>query len=38
VGLYQVNLIVPSGTVAGNVDVVVTMNGVNSNTAKLAVQ
>lgn len=38
VGLYQVNLIVPAGVAAGAADVVVSMNGVASNTAKIAVQ
>jgi uncharacterized protein (TIGR03437 family) len=38
VGLYQVNLVVPPGAPAGNVDLVITMNGVASNTAKMAVQ
>jgi uncharacterized protein (TIGR03437 family) len=38
VGLYQINLTVPAGTPAGSVNVVVTANGVSSNTAKLPVQ
>jgi uncharacterized protein (TIGR03437 family) len=38
VGLYQVNLVVPQIPAAGSVDLVVTMNGVASNTAKMVVQ
>jgi uncharacterized protein (TIGR03437 family) len=38
VGLYQVNLAVPPGAPTGNVDLVITINGVASNTAKMAVQ
>jgi uncharacterized protein (TIGR03437 family) len=37
VGLYQINLIVPAGA-SGDADVVITMNGVASNTAKMAVE
>jgi len=35
VGLYQINFTVPSGTPSGSANVVVTSNGVSSNTAKL---
>jgi uncharacterized protein (TIGR03437 family) len=38
VGLYQVNLFVPQSTPSGSVDVVITMNGVSSNAAKMQVQ
>jgi uncharacterized protein (TIGR03437 family) len=38
VGLYQINLTVPPGTPSGSADVVVSANGVSSNTAKLPVQ
>ncbi len=38
VGLYQINFTVPSGTPSGSASVVVTSNGVASNTAKLPVQ
>ena len=39
VGLYQVNVQVPAGVAAGSaVPVVISMNGVNSNTATIAVQ
>jgi uncharacterized protein (TIGR03437 family) len=38
VGLYQINLFVPQTSPAGSVDVVVTLNGVESNTAKMVVQ
>jgi uncharacterized protein (TIGR03437 family) len=38
VGLYQINLTVPSGTPSGSATVVVMANGVSSNTAKLPVQ
>jgi uncharacterized protein (TIGR03437 family) len=38
VGLYQVNLVVPAGTPAGNQDVQITMNGISSNTATVAVR
>lgn len=38
VGLYQINFTVPAGTASGSASVVVTANGVASNTAKLPVQ
>ena len=38
VGLYQVNLVVPQDAPAGSVDVVITINGAASNTAKMVVQ
>ena len=39
VGLYQVNAVIPSGVTPGNaVPVVITINGVPSNTATLAIQ
>jgi uncharacterized protein (TIGR03437 family) len=38
VGLYQINIYVPQSAPSGSADVVVTMNGVTSNTAKMAVQ
>ena len=38
VGLYQINFTVPSGTPSGSASVVVTSNGVASNTAKLPVR
>lgn len=38
VGLYQINFTVPMGTPSGSATVVVTSNGVASNTAKLPVQ
>lgn len=38
VGLYQINFAVPMGTPSGSASVVVTSNGVASNTAKLPVQ
>lgn len=38
VGLYQVNLLVPAGTPAGNQDLVISVNGVPSNTVTLPVQ
>lgn len=38
VGLYQINFTVPTGTPSGRASVVVTSNGVASNTAKLPVQ
>jgi uncharacterized protein (TIGR03437 family) len=39
VGLYQVDALVPSGTMSGNeVPVVITIGGVQSNTVTMAVQ
>ncbi len=38
VGLYQINFTVPQSTSSGSIDVVVTANGVASNTAKLPVK
>ncbi len=38
VGLYQINFTVPQSTPSGSIDVVVTANGVASNTAKLPVK
>jgi uncharacterized protein (TIGR03437 family) len=38
VGLYQINFTVPPSTPSGSIDVVVTANGVASNTAKLPVK
>ncbi len=38
VGLYQVNLVVPMDTPSGDVDIAISMNGVASNTVKMAVQ
>jgi uncharacterized protein (TIGR03437 family) len=38
VGLYQINLTVPSGIAAGNQQVVVTMGGVSSQASVLPVQ
>ncbi len=38
VGLYQINFTVPAGLPSGSASVVVTSNGVASNTAKLPVQ
>jgi uncharacterized protein (TIGR03437 family) len=38
VGLYQVNLDVPQIPTTGSVDLIITMNGVASNTAKMMVQ
>ncbi len=38
VGLYQINFTVPAGIPSGSASVVVTSNGVASNTAKLPVQ
>jgi uncharacterized protein (TIGR03437 family) len=38
VGLYQINFTVPDSTPSGSASVVVSMNGVASNTAKLPVQ
>jgi uncharacterized protein (TIGR03437 family) len=38
VGLYQINFTVPDSTPSGSVSVVVSMNGVSSNTAQLPVQ
>ena len=37
VGLYQINLTVPQDARAGNLDLIVTQNGVASNTTKLPV-
>lgn len=38
VGLYQILAVVPANTASGIQDLVVTVNGVASNTAKIAVQ
>ena len=38
VGLYQINFTVPPGTPSGSASVVVTANGVDSNTAKLPIK
>lgn len=38
VGLYQINFTVPAGTPSGSANVVVTMNGVTSNVARLPVR
>ncbi len=38
VGLYQINVTVPQDSPTGSVDVVVILNGVTSNVAKMAVQ
>jgi uncharacterized protein (TIGR03437 family) len=38
VGLYQINFTVPASTPSGSSDVIVTANGVASNTAKLPVK
>jgi uncharacterized protein (TIGR03437 family) len=38
VGLYQINFTVPQSTPSGSSDVIVTANGVASNTAKLPVK
>jgi uncharacterized protein (TIGR03437 family) len=36
VGLYQVNVQIPAGLSTGNVPVVLTVNGINSNSVTLA--
>ncbi|MEZ5391659.1 MAG: hypothetical protein R2724_02005 [Bryobacterales bacterium] len=38
VGLYQANVTLPSGTPSGEQDFVLTVNGVASNTVKIAVR
>lgn len=38
VGLYRVNLVVPTDTPAGPQPLVLTINGVDSNTAQVAVR
>ena len=37
IGLYQINLTVPASARSGNLDLVVTQNGVVANTTKLPV-
>jgi uncharacterized protein (TIGR03437 family) len=38
VGLYQIDVVIPPGTAAGNVNLVVTQNGVASNTVTVPVE
>ena len=37
-GLFQINVQVPAGAASGNLDIIVTANGVASSTAKVSVQ
>jgi adhesin/invasin len=36
-GLYQVNVVVPAGLAAGNQNLQITINGISSNVATVAI-
>ena len=38
VGLYQVNVVVPAGLTAGNAELVISANGIDSNIVRIAVR